>query len=107
MVDACRRVSDAEIVLGGPAVSQSPREVARYLGCRFAVTGEGERSFPEFLRAVEHGSDPFDVCGVVTTDADEASPRTSDMVTHLSALPDPATPCLRPSAFDRTTHGII
>ncbi len=68
VVAACRKCSEAEIVLGGSAISQSPREIARYLGCRISVMGEGEVSFVGLLRAIERGEDPARVQGVLMTD---------------------------------------
>lgn len=69
IADACHRCSDARVVLGGPAVSQSPREVVRRLGCELAVMGEGEVAFAGLLRAIERGEDPSGVPGVVAADS--------------------------------------
>lgn len=88
IADVCRSVSDAPIVLGGPAVSQAPGVVARFLGCELAVGGEGEAAFPALLRAMEAGSDPAAVPGVAV---DGAAPGSVHLLDEpaLAALPDP------------------
>ncbi len=91
IVDACRRNSGAEIVLGGPAVSESPREVARHLGCKFAVMGEGEIAFPRLLQAIEHGEDLNSVPGIIVADetGDIAHPNSPvDLMTLSDPRPD-------------------
>ena len=64
-------VSRAEIVLGGPAVSAAPFALARYLGCRWAVVGAGESTFPLFLRAFAGGADPAEIPGVADAEQEE------------------------------------
>ena len=67
------RRHDAAIVLGGPAVSQAPEAVARCVGADAAVSGEGEKAFPELLPTVR--SSKLDVrCSTFGS---------------LSAIPDP------------------
>jgi radical SAM superfamily enzyme YgiQ (UPF0313 family) len=80
-----RGCTGAEVVLGGPAVSQSPVEMVRRLGCRFAVSGEGELAFPAMLRAMERGDDPASVPGVATPDGAAAARPAAD----LGLLVDP------------------
>lgn len=89
IVDACRRRSEAEIILGGSAISQSPKEVARYLGCKISVMGEGEISFIELLRAIERGDDPTLVQGVITTMASGSVVSNAPKHAAPGAHPDP------------------
>lgn len=86
IVNACRKSSEAEIVLGGAAVSEAPADVARHLGCRLAVAGEGELSFPKLLHAIEHGDDPRAVPGVASPDQEVQA---LIPIADLSILPDP------------------
>ena len=56
IVAACRRTCDAAIVLGGPAVSQAPEALVRYLGADHAIAGEGEQAFPALLGNVQRST---------------------------------------------------
>jgi anaerobic magnesium-protoporphyrin IX monomethyl ester cyclase len=87
IVDACRKNSGAEIVLGGAAVSEAPAQVARRLGCRLAVAGEGELSFPSLLESIQRGDDPHDVPGVAS--ADQSAAVHPVRAADLASLPDP------------------
>lgn len=89
IVEACRRASDAEIVIGGPAVSQAPVEVARYLGCRLAVAGEGERAFPALLSAIEKGANPTAIPGVFSAESGTGSYAKLAPISDFASLPDP------------------
>ncbi|WP_319586191.1 B12-binding domain-containing radical SAM protein [uncultured Desulfobulbus sp.] len=89
IVDACRRNSKAEIVLGGPAVSISPREVALHLGCEYAVIGEGEIPFIGLLQALESGADPSAVQGVVAVGGGDHSAPIPVRTNNPGSLPYP------------------
>jgi len=52
IVEACRKASNAKIVLGGSAVSQAPDAVLAMVGGDFAVVGEGEGAFVELLSSI-------------------------------------------------------
>jgi hypothetical protein len=89
IVDACRRGCGAEIVIGGPAVSQSPEAMARHIGCRIAVSGEGEESYPALLRSMARGEDCARVPGVTVVDGDETRSTPHVPARDVSSLPDP------------------
>lgn len=89
IVNACKRISNAEVILGGPAVSISPKEVTRYLGCKLSIMGEGEISFIELLRTIEHGKDPSTVNGVVTVDGSHHEVYSLGRPINPAALADP------------------
>jgi len=63
LIAAVRRVSDAPIVLGGGGFSVMPRELAERLGPDFAISGEGERAFPQLVAALEAGGEGLDRIG--------------------------------------------
>ena len=48
-----RSASDAAVVLGGPAISILGANTLKTLAADFAIIGEGEESFPRFLRELE------------------------------------------------------
>ncbi len=52
---AVRCVSDAPLVLGGPAVGVMPEALLRRTGADAAVLGDGESTFPVLLRALRNG----------------------------------------------------
>lgn len=49
-VEAVRRVSNAEIVLGGPTATSHPREVLEDTGADYVFAGEAEECFARFLQ---------------------------------------------------------
>lgn len=65
LVERCRALSDAPIVVGGPGYSIFPSEVLAYLGADFGVWGDGEVAFPALLERLDQGGDPCDVPGVL------------------------------------------
>lgn len=65
LVERCRELSDAPIVVGGPGYSIFPAEVLAYVGADFGVWGDGERAFPALLGCFTSGGDPCDVAGVL------------------------------------------
>ncbi|HEY3396219.1 MAG TPA: radical SAM protein [Armatimonadota bacterium] len=71
LVATLRAACSAEIVLGGSAVSQVPFALARYLGCRWAVVGAGEVTFPALLQALADGADPAALPGVADAERED------------------------------------
>ena len=64
VVDACRAMSRAPIVLGGAGYSIFPVEALAYLGADFGVRGDGEAAFPALLARLGKGLDPRGIPGV-------------------------------------------
>lgn len=56
LVKTIREHSDAIVVIGGAAIGVMAEEILRYAGADYAVTGDGENAFPEFLNRIAHGS---------------------------------------------------
>lgn len=52
------------IVLGGPAISILEEMSLRYLDADFAICGEGEKSFPDLLDALETGNSYYRIPGL-------------------------------------------
>lgn len=54
VVTACKRFSDAPIVLGGAGYSIFPVGALEYVGADMGIQGEGETSFPALLDRLQH-----------------------------------------------------
>ncbi len=65
ITDIVRRYTDSRIVLGGPGFSYYARAWLEYLDLDYGIRGEGEESFPQFLKRLEHGGDIFTIPGCV------------------------------------------
>ena len=65
IVDAVRRHSTARIVLGGPGFNYYACDWMDYLNVDEGIRGEGEESFPLFLKQLETGGDISTVPGCV------------------------------------------
>jgi radical SAM superfamily enzyme YgiQ (UPF0313 family) len=57
VVDECRHLSKATIVLGGAGYSIFPERALEYLGADMGIQGEGEASFPILLDRLQKKSD--------------------------------------------------
>jgi radical SAM superfamily enzyme YgiQ (UPF0313 family) len=64
-VDTIQRHSQAVIVLGGAALGVMPRQLLRHSGAAWAILADGETIFPKFLAALQQGSDPAGIDGVI------------------------------------------
>lgn len=54
LISSLRKTCDAPIILGGPAFSIFPEEIASYLGADGGVTGEGEGGTAAFMEVKGH-----------------------------------------------------
>jgi radical SAM superfamily enzyme YgiQ (UPF0313 family) len=64
-VDRIRTESRAPIILGGSGYNLFPEQLLSHLGADFGVVGEGELSFGLLVDALEAGTDPAGIPGVV------------------------------------------
>jgi radical SAM superfamily enzyme YgiQ (UPF0313 family) len=64
-VRACRRASNAPIVIGGPAFNIHPDAVLSYLEADFGIVGDGEAPFNRLLQALAGEADFSEVPGLV------------------------------------------
>ena len=65
ITDIIRKVSSAQIVLGGPGFNYYARDWLEYLDLDCGIRGEGEESFPLFLKRLAEGNDTTTVQGCV------------------------------------------
>ena len=57
LVATLRQISQAPIVVGGPALTIMPAAIASFLGVDHAIIGEGERALPELVAALATGEE--------------------------------------------------
>ncbi len=63
ITDIVRQNSDARIILGGPGFNYYARDWLEYLDLDYGIRGEGEESFPLFLKRLAEGGDIYSVPG--------------------------------------------
>jgi radical SAM superfamily enzyme YgiQ (UPF0313 family) len=63
ITDIIRQTTDARIVLGGPGFNYYARDWLEYLDLDYGIRGEGEESFPLFLKRLAEGGDVYSVPG--------------------------------------------
>ena len=53
-----REVTEAPLIVGGPAFSIMPGEILSYIGADFGVAGEGEKAVCDLIEALGRGEEP-------------------------------------------------
>ncbi len=89
VMSACRRLSNAPVILGGAGYSIFPQSVLDYLGADFGIRGEGEEVFVRLLSHLARKEPVPDLPGLYFSDGRPA--RNPEPVKLLDAypLPDP------------------
>ena len=64
LVATVRACPEVRTVIGGPAVGVMPRALLAFSGAEWAAVGDGERTFPALLAALEAGTSPHGVPGI-------------------------------------------
>jgi len=89
IVDRCRSVSRAKIVLGGAGYSIFPEGALSFLGADMGIQGEGEVAFPALIARMEQGAD---LSGVFSLYLPGQGPQCKRRFTkNLDTLPLPET----------------
>ncbi|MCF8107308.1 MAG: radical SAM protein [Desulfohalobiaceae bacterium] len=65
VVDECRRLSQAPVVLGGPGYSIFPGSVLAYLEAEYGIQGQGERAMPLLLDRIRAREPVTDIPGLI------------------------------------------
>jgi radical SAM superfamily enzyme YgiQ (UPF0313 family) len=89
LVEECRRLSAAPVLLGGSAVSVMPAEVLRATGADYAITGDGERAVIDFVGALGRGEDPASLLGVCSRKGGAVRVNAQNRVPSLDANTPP------------------
>jgi len=63
IIDIVRHNTNARVVLGGPGFNYYAQDWLEYLDLDYGIRGEGEESFPLFLKRLEDGGDIYTVPG--------------------------------------------
>jgi radical SAM superfamily enzyme YgiQ (UPF0313 family) len=64
VVNECRNLSGAPIVLGGAGYSIFPRRALEYLKADIGIQGEGEKAFVKLLERLKHKGDISEIPGI-------------------------------------------
>ncbi len=64
ILEECRRLSQAPIVLGGPGYSIFPCPALTYLGAEYGIQGEGEQALPKLLAKLQSQQPLQDIPGL-------------------------------------------
>ncbi|MFW6177155.1 MAG: lipid biosynthesis B12-binding/radical SAM protein [Desulfohalobiaceae bacterium] len=94
IVQAIRDCSEAQIVIGGSAVSIMPEELADYLGVDYAIAGEGEESLPALLQALQSNTGLQEVPGLLRRNGSSWLQSPGACLGHLQGLPLQAYDCI-------------
>jgi radical SAM superfamily enzyme YgiQ (UPF0313 family) len=88
VIRPCRECFGGPVLIGGPAVGISGREMLHYFDLAYAICGDGELAVVEFLRRLESGSPFGDMPGLIVRKGREIiSDKEPMRVEDLDALP--------------------
>jgi len=87
MIDECRKLSPAPVVLGGAGYSIFPQSALEYLGADMGIQGEGEEPFRLLLKKLEKNRPLAGVAGLYIKGNGLQGPRA--FVNELDQLPLP------------------
>ena len=65
VVDHCKREFPGPIIIGGPSVGISGKEMLEYFDLEYAVRGDGEAVMSEFVKRLESGLSPEGLKGLI------------------------------------------
>ncbi|KKK67406.1 hypothetical protein LCGC14_2954390, partial [marine sediment metagenome] len=87
VVQRCKQLSTAPVVLGGAGYSIFPEHALRYLGADLGIQGEGETAFPLLLDKIQHGGGLSGVAGLYVNEGSSVEKAyDADLDSH--ALPE-------------------
>jgi radical SAM superfamily enzyme YgiQ (UPF0313 family) len=97
VIDRCRELTSAPIILGGAGYSIFPQSALDYLGADMGIPGEGERAFPLLVERLMAGSDPSGPYLLHRAGATPTGER--GFIGHLDDYPLPDPALIPPSAY--------
>lgn len=87
VVEPIRRVTDALIMIGGPAVNIMPRQILEYIGADCALFGDGEETAVRFLKHWNINSGPVRMSNVIWNhELFKVEPALSEAPTRIADL---------------------
>lgn len=87
IVRVLRRATSAPLILGGAGFTLFPTRLLKELGADYGIAGEGER-LAALLAALQSGTDPRHLPGVVTPACDDRTPQPWKGVPRRLTMPD-------------------
>lgn len=90
IVDCIKRLSDAQIVLGGPGFNYFGPDWLTYLDLDYGLRGEAERSFPLLLDRLESGGDITTIPGCIVRQNGAIHEMPRELIEDLDATALPA-----------------
>ena len=98
VVETCRSLCDAPIIVGGAGYSIFPASALRYLGADMGIQGEGETAFPALLERLAEGAP---VCGLPGLYLPGQPPPDRTFAKNLDELPLPGPKLWIPAVSGR------
>jgi radical SAM superfamily enzyme YgiQ (UPF0313 family) len=90
VIDFCKREFQGPIVIGGPSVGISGKEMLGYFDLEYAICGDGETAMAEFVKRIENHVSPDGLKGlIIRRDNIIIQDSEPDRVKDLDALPFP------------------
>lgn len=90
IIEVIRARTTAPIVMGGPGFNYYGREWLEYLGLDYGIRGEGEESFPLYLKRRVDGGDIYSVPGCIYRKGDTYHTVPNNLVQDLDGQALPA-----------------
>ena len=87
LVHLIRRATSVPLILGGAGFTLFPTRLLKELGADYGIVGEGER-LAALLAALESGTDPRQLPGVVTPDCNYQTPKPWEGTPRHLTIPD-------------------
>ncbi|MFO8113199.1 MAG: radical SAM protein [Desulfosalsimonadaceae bacterium] len=101
LVEDCRKMSDAPVILGGAGYSIFPQSTLEYTGADFGLQGEGEEMFPLLLEFLNAGRKPLCIPGVYSRKMKRNNPPRYNTDLDLFPLPEPDVHLDIPGTIDK------
>lgn len=101
LVEDCRKMSDAPVILGGAGYSIFPQSALEYTGADYGLQGEGEEMFPLLLEFLSAGRKPFCIPGVYARKMKRSNPPRYSTHLDLFPLPEPHVHLDIPATIDK------
>lgn len=83
-------------VIGGPQVNAAPEEVLTYINADAAFHGDCERCFPNYIIALEKGTDTKDISGLIEKRGEKIKVNPPDIIDDQDSLGIPAWDLMPP-----------
>ena len=90
VIDCCKEVTDAPMVLGGPGFSSKPEAMLRYLGLDIGIVGDGEWAMGEVVGKINSPRDIAGIPGVAMLTDGKFYYQPARLIERLDNLPSPA-----------------